>query len=263
MYLSVNTYEFNSIFTLISINMEAIKTLNDKNYEVHLEDKIHSTTEDLLGFVKNNDQHSFRHYIFELIADLSEKAKTTRYNQDILDLIKDLTDLCKFNDDLRNVFYDSKLILLADFRGSDYDTYGSRERDKTVAFKLGENDYTADGQLLGKYRCYCCDSYDCQRDKASVENTETVNEGEKPTDSDDFDFDSSEFDFDDEESKSPPAGAKIINREAARITKEDIKQGVIEAEKKTSNSYVIHGRDLMQPWYYSFLPFLRKKRKPA
>lgn len=38
------------------------------------------------------------------------------------------------------------------------------------------------------------------------------------------------------------------------------KQGVIEAEKKTSNSYVIHGRDLMQPWYFaSFLPFLRRK----
>lgn len=215
MYLTVNDYGFNSIFTLITINIEAIKLLNDENYLLHLEGNIHSTTEDLLEFVKINDQHSFRRYIFALIENLSEKAKSTRYNQDILDLIKDLTNLCKFNDDLRNVFYDSNLILLADFRGSDYDTYGSRKKDKITAFKLGENDYTADGKLLGNCRCYCCDSYDCQKNNNPVVNHESDGTDEKSTDFDDFDFtELDEFDFDDE--PKAPVGEKVIKRESPR-----------------------------------------------
>lgn len=215
MHITANDYGHNSIFTLIMLNIESIKTLQDECYDIHLQDKIHSTNENLLNSVRNNDQHDFRYYIFELIGDLSEKAKSTRYNQDILDLIKDLTNLCKFNDDLRNVFYDSNLILLADFRGSDYDTYGNRENDKIVAFKLGENDYTADGKLLGNIRCYCCDSYDCQRNNNTVVNQESDETDEQSTNFDDFDFtELDEFDFDDE--PKAPVGEKVIKRESPR-----------------------------------------------
>lgn len=260
MYLTVNDYGFNSIFTLITINIEAIKLLNDENYLLHLEGKIHSTTEDLLEFVKTNDQHSFRRYIFALIGTLSEKAKTTRYNQDILDLIKDLTDLCKFNDDLRNVFYDSNLILLADFRGSDYDTYDSRKKSEPVAFKINNKYYTSEGVLLGDSKCYCCNSFDCQRNNNTVVNQELDETDKKSTDADDFDFTELEdFDFDDDEEPKPlpvTAGEKVIKREALR-------EGESEVGKRISNSYVIDSRTLDKrtidkPWYSVFLPFTRK-----